>query len=71
MGKKVLPIIYDLKTKYTLEDNDYPFYLQLDNLNSDVEELIGKVDKLKPPEKENLIAEAAGQFGALDHILRG
>ncbi len=71
MGKKVLPIIYDLKTKYTLEDNDCPFYLQLGNLNSDVEELIGKVDKLKPSENENLIAEAAGQFRALDHILRG
>lgn len=71
MGKKVLPIVYDLKTKHTLIDNACPFYLELDNLNLDIKELVHKIERIRPVDTENLVKEADGQFRALDSILRG
>ena len=70
MGKRVLPIVYDLKTKHTLDDNECPFYLELNNLKWDIKELMQKIDRITPLDTENLIREADGQFRELDSILR-
>lgn len=74
--KKVLPIIYDLKTLRTLEDNNCMVYVKLDELeNVNIETLMEKIEKL--PEinldkksLDRIVGDAEKQFFALDKLLK-
>lgn len=68
-GKKVLPIVYDVKTRRLLKDNQCPFYLELDDLNQDAAAAARKMDGIGAVDVQKLIREAEGQFKALDKAL--
>ncbi|MGC4019349.1 MAG: polysaccharide pyruvyl transferase family protein [Muricomes sp.] len=70
MGKKVLPVIYDSKTRHMLEDNKCTFYMELDELEQSADNIIKKVDEIEIMDIKNLVAESVGQFQALDKILK-
>lgn len=70
MRKKVLPIVYDRKTRNMLEDNEYPFYLELDELEQDVSRVIQEIDKMEIMDIDKLVSKAQRQFQALDNVLR-
>ncbi len=70
MGKKVLPVVYDRKTKHVLEDNECSSYLKLDDLEQNISQVIQKIEELKVMDIKNLVSEAEGQFEKLDQILK-
>lgn len=67
--KKVLPIVYDLKTLHTLMDNGCSVYVTLDELkNANVESLINSIEKLPDELVEQLKQEAGRQFWKTDKL---
>lgn len=69
MKKKVLPIVYDSKTKHMLEDNDCSFYLELSELDQDAGQIVQKIEEMKVLDIESLVIESAKQFQILDKVL--
>lgn len=73
MGKKVLPIVYDSKTKHILEDNSCTYYIELDKLEESIKEIDQIIEDFRLADSikvKNLVQEAAGQFKYLDKVLK-
>lgn len=73
MGKKVLPIVYDSKTKHTLEDNGCTFYIELEALEKSITNIDQIIEKLKLASNINtdiLVKESVGQFKYLDKVFK-
>ena len=62
-GKKVLPIIYDLKTRNVLSDLKWHTYLELENLETcDVPAMLKGVDRMPEAQLNELISKSEEQF---------
>ena len=69
-GKKVLPIIYDFKTRNTLADVPSQFVLELQDLKTiDPQQMADQLEQMPPFQPDELIQQAPRQFEALDQIL--
>ena len=69
-GKKVLPIIYDFKTRNTLVDVPSPIALELQDLQTaDPQQVSDQIEQMEPFLPTQLIQQAPEQFAALDQIL--
>lgn len=67
---KVLPLIYDQKTRKMLEDMDYPWYMEFDEMKEiPAEECCKKLEELALYPVEDLVKESKGQFRYLDEFL--
>lgn len=70
-GKKVLPIVYDDKIIHVLEDNNYDFYIKMNEIiGQNIEEWSEKLIKHEGFYPEKLVQEASEQFIWLDELLR-
>lgn len=68
--KKVLPIVYDEKTKNVLDDLNYNNYLNLEEMEScDLEDKLERIEELRDEVVDVLKNEAYMQFWALDKLL--
>ena len=68
-GKKVLPIIYDLKTRNVLSDLKWNTYLELENLETcDVPAMLKGVDRMPEAQLNELISKSEEQFLDLDRL---
>lgn len=68
---KVLPIIYDQKTRKVLDDLDYDLHLELEDLeNSSVSQLVQSILEVNPFDVSVLSKEADQQFQFLDKELK-
>ena len=69
-GKKMIPIIYDLKTLHTLESQEIRRYYRLEELkNVDIRMMMEQAERLPEEKKKQLQNEAARQFKYLEQIL--
>lgn len=72
-GKKVLPIIYDSKTRNILEDMGYDLFVELECLEyhlRNMANLIERIDEVQNVDVEKLRYEAQGQFSDLDKLFK-
>ena len=68
--KKIIPIIYDQKTRHVLDDQGELEYVLLEQLkDADVEQVMRGAKRLSKETKNKLITDADGQFAYLDEIL--
>lgn len=68
--KKVLPIVYDNKTRNVLKDNACKVYVELDKLKeTDAADLIQRIECLPEEQRTELVKNAEGQFWAVDRAL--
>lgn len=70
VGKKVIPIVYDAKTRNLLEDNGCSFYIELSDLEKGTEELLKKMESVDSFDASVLRENAHMQFQVLDQILQ-
>lgn len=69
--KKMIPIIYDQKTRHVLEDQGYTEYVLLDQLKTvDVEQIMKNAKAISKELKEKLVKDAKLQFVYLDNLLK-
>ena len=69
--KKVLPIVYDEKTKNVLNDLDYKNYINLEEMDScDIKNRLEGIERLNDKDVDMLKEKAKTQFWALDNLLR-
>lgn len=67
---KVLPVIYDQKTEKMLEDMEYPWYLNFEELKDmETESCCKRLFEMERYPIEELVKQAAGQFQYLDAFL--
>lgn len=73
-GRKVLPIVYDNKTLYTLEDNKITDYLTLEQIQNmgeaEIVQIADKLEAMEPFDAGVLKEKAAEQFAGLDQELQ-
>ena len=69
--KKVLPIVYDEKTKNVLNDLEYKNYINLEEMDScDIKNKLEGIERLNDKDVDMLKEKAKTQFWALDNLLR-
>lgn len=68
---KVLPLIYDQKTRKTLEDMQYPWYLEFEDIKgADAEMCCEKLLDMEVYQTEDLVRASVKQFQYLDAFLQ-
>jgi len=69
-GKKMISVIYDLKTLHTLESQGVHRYYRLEELkDADIKAVMDQAERLPEEKKKQLQKEAEGQFIYLDQLL--
>lgn len=69
-GCKVLPVVYDQKTRKVLNDLSYPLSLGLEELaDANADAWVGRLIAEKPLDAHELANASAGHFRFLDHVL--
>lgn len=69
-GKKVLPIVYDVKTERLLKDNQCGFYLNMQEMGMDMDVVLNKINTMNVMDVSGLVKEAPRQFEELDKLLK-
>lgn len=68
---KVLPVVYDQKTRRTLDDLQYAKKLELSELeDQDVDESIESLLSMEPYDVRQLVRDSEGQFRYVDRFLK-
>lgn len=70
-GKKVLPIVYDLKIRNLLSDLKWDAYLELDNLGKlDIPAMLEGIEKMPENKLKELVCKSEEQFLDLDRLVK-